>query len=201
MLTKEECLKAIEGIKKYVNADNIDYIVVFKKLIDEHFCDENEKKIMLNAEKFRDEVLEISKTNDNIAFNLKEKRVASCRNTLCNNCLFKKYNGECTKARYEWLLSEYKEPPILDEVEREYLSAVCRPYKVLHIRKRNTGNKERQWLDICTDNVLWKDYDDIHLPYFKANTMYKGMELGKEYTPQELGIKCRNNPNGEIKHD
>ena len=44
MLTKEECLKAIEGIKKYVNADNIDYIVVFKKLIDEHFCDENEKK-------------------------------------------------------------------------------------------------------------------------------------------------------------
>ena len=140
---------------------------------------------MLNAEKFRDEILSDEQKSLNKAFE------------ICNN------NSEPTfnyNRLIRWLLSEYKEP-ILDEVEREYLSAVCRPYKIVTIRKRTTGNKGRQWLEICTDNVLWNDYEYIHLPYFNANTMYKGMEFEKKYTPQELGIKCRNNPNGEIKHD
>lgn len=185
MLTKEECLKAIEGIKKYVNADNVDYIVVFKKLIDEHFCDENEKKIMLNAEKFRDEIL--SDEGNEL-----DKAFSTCKENIGH---FSTYNG-----LIRWLLSEYKEP-ILDEVEREYLNAVCRPYKVDSIYKKTTVSKESQCLEICTINTYLNGYEYINLPYFKANTMYKGMELCKEYTPQELGVKCRNNQNGEIKHD
>ena len=185
MLIKEECLKAIEGLKKYVNADNIDYIVVFKKLIDEHFCDENEKKIMLNAEKFRDEILSDEGNELNKAF-------STCKENIGKS---PSYNG-----LIRWLLSEYKEP-ILDEVEREYLSAVCRPYKVETICKESTLNNDSQWLYIRIDNVILGGYEYILLPYFNADTMYKGMELKKKYTPQELGIKCRNNPNGEIKHD
>ena len=143
---------------------------------------------MLNAEKFKDEIFD----NDN--------------NLICDklrDVFFRETKENQFKSLgkvVRWLLSEYKEP-ILDEVEREYLSAFCRPYKIVTIRKRLSVSAERQWLDICTDNIYSNGYLSIHLPHFKANTMYKGMEVGKYYTPQELGIKCRNNPNGEIKHE
>ena len=144
---------------------------------------------MLNAEKFRDEIFD----NDNnlICYKLRD---VFFRETKENQ--FKSL-GKVVR----WLLSEYKEPPILDEVEREYLSAVCRPYKVETICKKTTSSKNSQWLRICTINTYLNGYEYTHLPNFKANTMYQGMELDKQYTPQELGIKCMNNPNGEIKHD
>lgn len=156
---------------------------------------------MLNAEKFRDEILKI--TNGNFPFGISKttNEIQPCHLVGCSRCLFEQCIDRCYKKRFEWLLSEYQEPPILDEVEREYLSAVCRPYKVETIYKKTTVSKESQCLEICTINTYLNGYEYIHLPYFNANTMYKGMELCKEYTPQELGIKCRNNPNGEIKHD
>ena len=140
---------------------------------------------MLNAEKFRDEIL-IEELNElNKAFMICKK----------NGEYFTTYN-----ELIRWLLSEYKEP-ILDKVEREYLSAVCRPYQVAIICKKNTGSEESQWLEVFVDNDYWNGYQVIRLPYFKANTMYQGVKVGKSYSPQELGIKCKNNPKGEIKHD
>ncbi len=143
---------------------------------------------MLNAEKFRDEIFD----NDN--------------NLICDklrDVFFRETKENQFKSLgkvVRWLLSEYKEP-ILDEVEREYLSAVCRPYGVVMICKKNTGNNKSQRIEIYIDNTYCKKYEAIKLPYFNPETMYKGMEVGKKYLPQELGIKCRNNPNGEIKHD
>lgn len=37
MLSKEECLQALDHLKEYVNADNVDDMVVFSRLIKEHF--------------------------------------------------------------------------------------------------------------------------------------------------------------------
>ena len=140
---------------------------------------------MLNAEKFKDEIL--------------DGELGAFQKAL----LIYGYNvveGFTYDKLMQWLLSEYKEP-ILDEVEREYLSAVCRPYKVVSISKRTTFSNENQWIEICADNIHSNGYVFINLPHFNANTMYKGMELGKQYKPQELGIRCKNNPNGEIKHE
>ena len=157
---------------------------------------------MLNKEKYADKIIRFFLDGTRIAVLKDTNEVVKCNSVCrCIDCKFNVKDGVCSiKKLQEWANAEYKEP-ILDELEREYLSAVCRPYKVVTIRKRTTGNKERQWLDICTVNFLWNGYEYIHLPYFNANTMYKGMENKKAYTPQELGIKCRNNPNGEIKHD
>ena len=141
---------------------------------------------MLNIEKYRDEILRVAKNNSTIAYNIEEERITCCPNTSCENCLFKKYKGKCDKARYEWLLSEYKEP-ILDEVEREYLSDVCRPYEVKNITKYLTPGGYYHYIRIKTVSA------SIYLPNFKKTAMYKGMELGKNYTPQELGITCKNN--------
>ena len=75
-----------------------------------------------------------------------------------------------------------REVSILDNKEKEYLSSVIRPFrnKVKHIVK--DGNSTKEYIVI---NL--KD-ESIYLPYFKKDTMYKNMELDKQYTLEELGL-------------
>ena len=83
-----------------------------------------------------------------------------------------------------WLDQEHVEP-ILDDAEREYLSAVIRPFRdmVMYLIKSDEiivisfkyKSGDNQW-----------SYDVAHLPYF--GTMYKGMEVGRKYTIEELGL-------------
>lgn len=74
---------------------------------------------------------------------------------------------------------------ILDQEEKEYLSAVIRPFKnrVLYINK-NCNFDGANYLAIRIKN----DYT-IYLPGFKKGTMYNGMELHKKYTLKELGLE------------
>lgn len=84
---------------------------------------------------------------------------------------------------YERVEEEKKE--ILDETEREYLKAVIKPFKkrVNFIRKTESNMLfEKELLLIQLND------DDLILPYFEKETMYKGMELGKKYTLEELEI-------------
>lgn len=83
-------------------------------------------------------------------------------------------------VKYETI---YKRPQeILDKEEKEYLSAVIRPFKnkIEYIMKNY--NPKGQWIEISFED----GYFDF--PTFKENTMYKGMELQKEYTVEELGL-------------
>lgn len=86
----------------------------------------------------------------------------------------------------EWMAKPFKEP-ILNDTEREYLSAVIKPFrkKVKHIVKINLfGSPEEQFIRIVIDNL-----DFINLPNFNKNTgMYKGMEVDKLYSLEELGL-------------
>lgn len=77
--------------------------------------------------------------------------------------------------------------PILDEVEREYLSAVIKPFRdrVISICKCNCYEYEYiviKYLDIG------KNEGFIYFPCFKKGTMYKGMETNKEYSVEDLGL-------------
>ena len=76
---------------------------------------------------------------------------------------------------------------ILDEVEKRYLRGVIRPFKenVRFITKR------RYWIDSTEYNdisICIRNNSNIILPKFKANNMYKGMEIEKTYTLEELGL-------------
>jgi len=80
---------------------------------------------------------------------------------------------------------EYIPPKsILDEKEKEYLSFVIRPWKnkIGYIDKRYGADKE--WIEI----YLKKGDSYTNLPRFKKGTMYKGMELDREYSLEDLGI-------------
>ena len=88
--------------------------------------------------------------------------------------------------------------PILDEKEKEYLSAVIKPFRnrILYIAKSETVK--------TYDNPNPKIYECIYIMYkdspkkknpfymgfpcFEKGTMYKGMELDKKYTLEELGL-------------
>ena len=75
---------------------------------------------------------------------------------------------------------------ILAEEERNYLSQVIKPFreKILHISKLSSKDGESICIDICYD---WEE-DSIMLPKFAAGTLYKGMEIGKEYLVKDLGL-------------
>ncbi len=82
------------------------------------------------------------------------------------------------------LLEEIKiKEDILDEKEKEYLSNVIRPFrnKVKYIQKDYGCKTEYISIEL-------KSNEYVNLPYFEEDTMYKNMELNKEYTLEELGI-------------
>ena len=80
-----------------------------------------------------------------------------------------------------WLEEEY-EPTILTDKEKAYLSAVIKPFrkKVGYVKKIDCG--KREFLKIYLED------DNIPFPFFTKGTMYKGMELNKRYTLEELGL-------------
>lgn len=75
------------------------------------------------------------------------------------------------------------EKEILDEKEREYLSNVIKPFKdkVEYIIKDTAACNEYIKITIKKDSSLC-------FPNFEKGTKYKGMEKGKEYTLEELGL-------------
>nr|DAS97184.1 MAG TPA: hypothetical protein [Caudoviricetes sp.] len=82
-----------------------------------------------------------------------------------------------------WLEEEY-DPKILDEKEKEYLSAVIKPFrkKVKYIEKRFwTPNLEYL-------SIRLKNNEFFAFPNFKKGKMCKGMEHDKYYTLEELGL-------------
>lgn len=83
-----------------------------------------------------------------------------------------------------------KQPkPILDDVEKEYLSNVIKPFRnrIICIIKNKCLPDE--YLRIHLKHYTGKDANEIiYLPYFKNGSMYKGMEINKEYTLEELEL-------------
>lgn len=79
--------------------------------------------------------------------------------------------------------------PILTESEKEYLSAVIKPFRdrITHIFKFELSGYEGIGIDLKFPKVE-KDEDAMTLPSFEIGTMYKGMELYKDYTLEELDL-------------
>ena len=134
---------------------------------------------MLNIEKYKKEVIARLDTcqmermiHDITGFNY-------C-GSACDHCT------PCAEYVYKWLLSEYKEP-ILDEVEKKYLSAVIKPFreKVSYISKLEKAYPETdQFIKIMLINGEY-----VCLPYFtRKSRMYIGMKKLRHYTLQELGL-------------
>ena len=104
--------------------------------------------------------------------------------TGCDDCPEGRNCRECCLKNLEWLNQEYKNP-ILDDVEKEYLSAVIKPFrkKISYIIKRKDLTKGKKYIQI----ELY-DGDTMYFPYLSNDEMYKGMKLDRNYTLEELGL-------------
>ena len=77
---------------------------------------------------------------------------------------------------------------ILTEKEKEYLSAVIKPFKdkVSYIVKRQ-GFKEDKKLSV-EFIIIYVDDEKIVLPSYDKGTLYKDMKLTEKYTVEDLGL-------------
>ena len=79
----------------------------------------------------------------------------------------------------------FEREEILDEIEKRYLTEVIRPFRkrIQFIQKKKEITEINPYIRIiCEDN------DKLVFPYITDNSMYKGMEVNKKYTLEELGL-------------
>jgi hypothetical protein len=128
---------------------------------------------MRNIEKYKDIIIDNTDVCSINRLLLKKNIKGFCSGYSCEGC---------KERAIKWLLEEYEEP-VLDEVERKYLSDVIKPFghRVSYIVKRKNGSA--YYIAIIVNN-----FDVMNLPYFTRNTMYKGMTVGRNYKLKELGL-------------
>ena len=143
---------------------------------------------MLNKEKYKDRLEEILSVTIAVS---ESGDIFQCTNTCtntvnCKDCIF--CDVACVDGARNWLNSEYKEH-ILDEVEKEYLKAVIKPFKK-HVKTIMKAKQVATLYAITIDIEEKYNYETFlqFPPFEKSSEMYKGMELGKEYTLKELGL-------------
>lgn len=129
---------------------------------------------MLNIEKYKDELKE--KINQTYCKALSLKLfVSDKKRTNLNNISIDDAIG--------WLLEEHREP-ILDDAEKEYLSAVIKPFRnrIRFIVKIRYKLLEQEFIYISVEG------NSITFPPFKLGAKYKGMEVNIKYSLEELGL-------------
>lgn len=101
---------------------------------------------------------------------------------------FVHFNIKSDKEFPFFIKQDYKivKEPILDKEEREYLKAVIRPFRkrIDYIVKKSVSNNEEYGYIVFG----MRNEDNCWLPNFPNGSMYKGMELRKKYTLEELGL-------------
>lgn len=143
---------------------------------------------MLNAEKYKDEI----KTIIEQALKVKEKGAVNCKiNSLTGvGCGNHAGCNDCKLKALIWLLEEYKEPILTDEekvIVKDIINAL-KPFnlKFTHITKNGFSPEKKEYLSLIydkDDKYIW-----VELPKFKRGEKFVGMELGKAYTLEDLGL-------------
>ena len=138
---------------------------------------------MLNIEKYKDEIIEeyqnlMKTTAIDGDGNRMNKAIRTIAYKHCRKILIGASNP------FKWLCEEYKDL-ILDDVEREYLSSVIKPFrkKISYIRKSKDLSEGKKYIKIELCNG-----DTMYFPYLANDAMYKGMKLDRNYTLEELGL-------------
>lgn len=99
---------------------------------------------MLNAERFKEEILNIVNDDFYLAVNKNNPNgVYKCGSFPCSVCMFSKPKDgkiRCTINRMNWLLSEYKEPVKLTRFEYDILKYLSDNTKYMYIVRDGNGN-------------------------------------------------------------
>lgn len=126
---------------------------------------------MLNAEKFKKEILENSNVVSDFSMSKDKHAIKKCLG-VCEDCFFHDLGDHCSNIKVKWLLSEYKEPVKLSRLEYEILKwAKKEGYKY---------SARDEDCELCTFqsepeklNIAW-DCCDVYteLPLFKKSFQF-----------------------------
>lgn len=101
---------------------------------------------MLNAERFKDKILDVVEDDKKYNFAIKDddpNAFSNCYSDIsCKNCIFTSLkNGKnCLYNRFNWLLSEYKEPIKLSRLEYDILKYLSDNTVHMYIVRDVNGN-------------------------------------------------------------
>lgn len=78
--------------------------------------------------------------------------------------------------------------PILDDIEKEYLSNIIKPFRNRNVKISKHDTPNYSYIKFNLDSIYIPYKTSFDLPLFEKGTMYKGMETDKQYTLEELGL-------------
>ena len=92
---------------------------------------------MLNAERFKKEILEKSNVVFDFSISKDRHTIEKCLG-VCDNCIFFNMGEHCSNVKVKWLLSKYKEPVKLTRFEHDVLKYLLEKTQYRFIaRERN----------------------------------------------------------------
>lgn len=92
---------------------------------------------MLNAERFKKEILENSNVVSDFSMSKDKHTIKKCLG-VCKDCFFHDLGDHCSNIKVKWLLSEYKEPVKLARFEHDVLKYLLEKTQYRFIaRERN----------------------------------------------------------------
>lgn len=132
----------------------------------------------------------------------KWKNINCCRGNLnCSECPFDKVNcgignEDCWVLNKDMYSDKFLDkiiavevPEILDKEEKEYLSAVIKPFRhrIAYIVKMLDPFKDREKIVIYYRSC-YNVIKCFELPEFKSELMYKNMRIAQSYKIEDLGL-------------
>lgn len=99
---------------------------------------------MINAEKFKDELLEILSENRYIEVDKSNRKIRKCTGNNCPKCMFGitalgKGRDSCSIAAMLWLLSEYRESVKLSRLEYGILEHLLNNTEYVYMTREKSG--------------------------------------------------------------
>ena len=143
---------------------------------------------MKNIEKYEYEISQLVNEGDDIVCS-----IVTVAGIVKENSCSTRNCKECQKECLEWMYSEYNEP-ILNDDEKDIIRSMIYFLQkigctVNYVIKDVNKNCIAYFIIDYENNAV--GYSEMmSSPYFKKDK-FNGMEIGKKYTLEELGITCQ----------
>lgn len=93
---------------------------------------------MLNAEKYREEILENSNVVSDFSMSKDKHTIKKCLG-VCKDCFFHEAGDHCSNIKVKWLLSKYKEPIEVSKLEYDILKYLSDNTRHMYITRNKDG--------------------------------------------------------------
>ena len=132
----------------------------------------------------------IEKYEDQIKAELEKDKTLGCvvNKLMGNTCDDYPKCNDCYLKVLDWLLEEYEEPTILTNKEKIIIKNILKSFEPFG--KEVSYITKEYWdygVNCCFLNFKYGD-DNFGTLTFNQNKLFKGMELDKAYTLEDLGL-------------